>query len=345
MKTKVEKDRRIKKFGKIIFTVGSLAVAFGVVVSIFYLSLFRYKTPLTEFGVPEDFTKSDSEYIVYNDKKYKYNKDVLPILFIGYDKTEQREMQGMGYAADVLILAAVNTSTGKITLISIPRDTLTSIAVFDFDGKYVLTDEFQIALSYAYGYQNDIGADLTMAAVSNMLCHIPIKRFVSLNIDGIGPLTDAVGGVELTILEDFTAYDMYMRAGSMFKLHGELAERYVRERQGPNMSGLNSDRMIRQEQFIKVYVETLKNYIKENPKNLIDFIKTAGQYVKTNLTVNEMLFLFNRLRGANSESVRFVTLPGKYENIKEILGTVYIPDSDKIEHLILNTFYIEEKGN
>lgn len=44
-------------------------------------------------------------------------------------------------------------------------------------------------------------------AVSNLLYDIPIHDYLSLNMSGIVPIVDQIGGVTMTVPEDYTAID------------------------------------------------------------------------------------------------------------------------------------------
>ncbi|HOV69734.1 MAG TPA: LCP family protein, partial [Clostridia bacterium] len=83
--------------------------------------------------------------------KLRYNTDIYTVLFIGVDTNDEREAQNFGYQSDTLMLLAVDVSTYKSYMISIPRDTLTTINKLDKNGKITGTKYTKINAAFSYG--------------------------------------------------------------------------------------------------------------------------------------------------------------------------------------------------
>ena len=64
--------------------------------------------------------------------------------------------------------------------------------------------------------------------VSRLLFNVPIEYYLVLDVNGVGALADAVGGVEVVALQDVPKTDM--REGQPYVLKGEQARQYVVER-------------------------------------------------------------------------------------------------------------------
>lgn len=100
----------------------------------------------------------DEDTLKYNGSKYKYNKDMINLLFMGVDTTgvingempEQTSEEGAGQA-DTIILAALNNKTKTVQLIPINRDTMTDVSIYDIYGKFTGKQKEQLALAYAFG--------------------------------------------------------------------------------------------------------------------------------------------------------------------------------------------------
>lgn len=337
------KKRGRKKGVRIAVILTICAAGVIAAAAFFFADFFAYNNPLAERGLPYRMAQNGSipEDVTVNGKTYRYNKNVVSVLFIGYDKTDQREKQGIGYQADTLILLAVNMATGKTDALAIPRDTLAEIPVTDINGAYVKTDNMQIALANAYGREDAVGFDFTMAAVSNLLYRVPVVRFVAMDVDAIGPLTDAAGGIELEILEDFSMFNPQMLAGATYNLTGDDAELYVRSRQIPGMSGLNTDRMTRQAQFVAAFEQKVKQLVKEDPSALQPLAETVGQYVTTNLTKKELTLLLWRLLSASADERSIVMIPGQTEQVKDVYEPVYVVNEKELRQLVLDIFFTE----
>lgn len=116
---------------------------------------------------------------------------------------------------------------------------------------------------------------------------IPIHGYLALNIDGISAINDVLGGVEITITEDYTFIDEAFVKGTTLTLNGSQAEKYVRYRDIEEF-GSNNGRMERQNQFLRALVSLLKEKISENSA-LVDTLFSAGQpYMTTDLTADQM---------------------------------------------------------
>mgnify|MGYP000585160404 FL=1 len=68
-------------------------------------------------------------------------------------------------------------------------------------------------------------------------------------MDAVPILNDLLGGVEVTVLDDFSGIDDTLIKGETVTLHGDHALTYVRERYGLEDSS-NSTRMVRQRQYM-----------------------------------------------------------------------------------------------
>ena len=71
--------------------------------------------------------QNGGQYVVYNGQTYEFNKNMTSILCMGIDKSSfdgASDIKGENGQADVLILVAMDTSTGETKLINISRDTI-----------------------------------------------------------------------------------------------------------------------------------------------------------------------------------------------------------------------------
>lgn len=71
-------------------------------------------------------TEENGKYVVYNGETYKFNDKVTNVLCMGIDKRNLDEdnnskVKASGGQADVLMLVSIDTSNGKITLLTFPE--------------------------------------------------------------------------------------------------------------------------------------------------------------------------------------------------------------------------------
>lgn len=222
---------------------------------------------------------------------YRQRKDVTTVLLMGVDrdaKSATARSYRNGGQADFLRLLAIDSAGRTIAQIQIDRDTMTPITVLGVLGNRSGVRTAQISLSHGFGDGGSQSCELTVEAVSNLLFGIPIDFYVAMNMDGIATLNDMLGGVTVTLEDDFSALDPSMTAGTTLTLMGEQAELYVRSRKDIGV-GTNEARMARQEQYISLLIDRLRAQVsadKEFAGTLYDGLKP---FLATNISRGRMI--------------------------------------------------------
>lgn len=278
----------------------------------------------------------EKNYIMYKGEKYKYNYDLRTILFMGIDKQGKivKNKVGAGGQADSLMLLILDTKKESISVLSISRDTMTDIKTYDADGNHLSTDREQIALQYAYGDGGKKSCIRTKEAVSNLLYQIPIQSYVSLTMEGFSYLTDALGGVEIVVPEDYTHINPLFKKGKTITLNGKTAQQYVRYR-NTDVLGSNDQRMQRQSQFIEAMVQKLQDVTK-GTKEIAQLYHQLDPYMVTNLSEDELRKLLDYKINKTIEKVPGVVQQGeKYDE--------FIVDNERLQEKIVKMFYKKEE--
>lgn len=228
----------------------------------------------------------DSSYITYEGKKYKYNSDLKNILFLGIDKKEEFKFENVGHGgqSDCILVLAMDKNTEKTAMIQISRDSMVEVKIYDMSGDYLATEKMQITAQYAYGDGGKRSCQLTKNLVSDLLFDIPIQSYISMNMEGIGVINDAIGGVELTIPEDYTHIDPAFVKGQRVKMNAKQAESYVRYRD-TNVLGSNNQRMQRQTDFIRALFSQMKQAGSASYDTILAGVEP---YTITDMSVNEL---------------------------------------------------------
>lgn len=140
-------------------------------------------------------------------------EEPFSVLLLGIDTGDLgRTDQGR---SDTMMVAAVNPTDQKTTIVSIARDTYVPIVGHGTDDK--------INHAYAFG-----GAAMSMDTVESYL-NTPIDHYVAINMAGLKELVDAVGGIEVGNETQFTQ-DGYTFGHGKITLNGEQALAYSRMR-------------------------------------------------------------------------------------------------------------------
>ena len=202
----------------------------------------------------------------YNGDTYRLNRRLTTLLFIGVDKTAMQQADSgyrNGGQADFLALAVVDDLNKCISVLQINRDTMVDLKVLNFRGEETGTRRGQICLSYAFGDGAEESCELTTDAVSRYLNDTPIDYYIAMNLDGISTLNDALGGVEVTLEDDFSSFDSSMTPGTTLTLQGEQAEYYVRMRYSVG-DETNASRLQRQRNYMSAASQILMERLRED---------------------------------------------------------------------------------
>lgn len=299
--------------------------------------------PETEDIILED----DGETVVYKGKKYRYNENITSILCMGVDNKEEAgedTVIGSAGQADMLMLAVLDTESGKVSLWNISRDSMTEVDIYNVDGEYVRTETMQACLAFGYGDGKESSCENTVRAVSRLLYGMPIQSYAVINMNAIRPLNDAVGGVEVTIHEEDILPSRF-QAGTTVLLKGDDVEAYVRSRrtETPDEAiDTNNNRMARQRQYMMNFIQKALQMTKKDMTTPITLFNIAEQEgdMTTNLTISKVVYLTELVTKINFTEDSFRTVPG--EVVAGEKYAEYDVDDEALYEMIINTFYVPE---
>ncbi len=343
--------RGLKKWQRyLLFFFGIAAVILGG-----FFSVFFYMSAKGEKGIKTAVDGSAGEegyFIVYNGKEYRYREDVINILCMGIDKhnsmSEERAPGVFGFA-DANYLISIDTKADTVKIIAISRDTMLEVKAVDDDGKVVGTKEMQLCFQYCYGKTMEQSSELTVEAVSKLFYLVPIQRYCAVNMEAIPIINDAVGGVDITVLEDVVLKDMpdeetgeprKLKEGEKLHLEGRLALEYIRERD-QNISGSNLKRIERQKQYISEFYKQGKEKIAKDLTIPIKVFEDIQDMMSTNLTAEDITYLVPELLDMSIDTDDIQMVPG--EQIKGEYVEYYV-DTEALKKMVIENFYEEVQG-
>lgn len=279
-------------------------------------------------------SSENMDTVVYNGITYTYNDRLNNVLFLGIDKeadSVEGETVGRNGQADCILLMIMDPDTRETKLLQISRDTMTDIDIYGITGSYLTTEHRQLALQYAFGESDARSCWLMKQAVSELLYSVPVSSAIALSVDGIGEITEAMGGVELTVPKDYTSVDPSFAQGAVLNLQGDMAEKYVRYRD-ITVTGSNNDRMERQDQFIQAMVKQMQKLSGTEFQRILD---TADPYLTTDLSAGEFQDFRSYTISEEIERVPGTAAPGpEHEE--------FTVDDQQLYELILELFYVPE---
>lgn len=285
----------------------------------------------------------DENTISYNGKKYTLNKNIVSVLVMGIDRDNVNQNLGSGNngQADVIFVATIDTKTKKACIIPISRETMVDVNLYTDDGKYAGAQKEQLCLAYAYGNSTEECSKNVMTSVKRLLCGINISSYVTIEMDGVEKLTDMVGGVELTCIENMkVGGNLSFYEGQNLKLNGETARSYIQYR-GDDTEA-NNRRMQRQKQFLSALMNKTGNAVLNNFSNLTKYYNTLSPYFSTNVSFAQITYL-----AQNCLSLNF----GDALDYKKIDGTLtqgeewveFTADEESVLQTVIDVFYIPKE--
>ncbi len=281
----------------------------------------------------EAVTYDEGKTVKYNGHTYALNENMVSLCIIGYDRTAPADAGEKAGQADAVMVMAFDTETGSVTAIGLPRDSMVEVGEFVGDA-FIGLDQMQLCLAYSYGDGRETSCDYTTTVASRVLYNMPISYYFALDLSGVGPLNDSIGGVALTPLQ--TIPNTNIVEGQDTVLFGDNALRYVQWRDTSVLTS-SLDRQERQVQYIKAFAAQALGMAQGNVGTLLDLFNTASEYSITNLGVNEFSYLATSVLSSGITSLDVVTLSGEMQQ-GEKYAEFYL-DKDAVYQTVLDVYY------
>lgn len=293
----------------------------------------------------EVLAKEAPEKISWQGKDYVYRDDVVNIVCLGVDRQEDLTWDyGDGRSigqADAIFVASIDLRTDAIRVIAVPRDTMVNLMKFTKEGEFEEMLPGQITLQYAYGKDGDWRSCSQMThRVSECLGNIPIHGYVAMNLTSIAAINDAVGGVEITMDEDYTQINPAFEKGATLRLFGQDAVDFI-QRRDTAVDGSALMRVSREKQYLKAFIRQAKSAVKKDPGLPFSLMEELQSNLTTDLPDKEIACLLAEAVFCDFSEDGMYVLPGEIR-----MGAVYEEyylDMDAVMELVVDLFCEEQK--
>lgn len=288
----------------------------------------------------ENLEKWQEGDISYNGKKYRYNSSIKTYLFLGTDNegTMAESTGGLvGGQSDAMFLLVTNGNAETMSIVSINRNSMTMVDIYDLLDNCADQQRMQICLQYAYGDGGRTSCVRTAATVSRLFYNIPINGYFAMNMDAVPILNDAVGGVTVEVMQDLKneSLGVSLKKGETVTLNGKEAYVYIRSRD-INEFDSASRRLERQNQYLLQLFKRVKDLALGNEATIAriselmeDYLVTSIDFVKLAEDASEYAF----------DESRMYNVPG--ETVMGEIYEEYEVDEDALYEMILEIFYDE----
>lgn len=266
----------------------------------------------------------------YNGVTYAPNENMVSIAFIGQDR---REGSDEASQADMVMVLSLNLDDGSINVIAIPRDSMVDVGVYVGD-VYLGQKYTQLCRAFNFGESDDESSQLVADLASRILYDVPVPYYFTLDLSGIGPINDSIGGVTLTPIQ--TVPNTGIVEGETITLYNTNAQKYVQWRDTDVLDS-SLQRQARQVQYLRSFATQIIEAATSDPAVLLDLYNTASSYSTTNLTFDEFSYLVSAMVSTGFSSLQTATLPGTMGS-----GSYYAEyelDTEGVRQVVLDTFY------
>ena len=278
---------------------------------------------------------SQSKTITRNGIDYFPRQDMTVVMVLGIDQygevKDSGSYQNPG-ASDMDILLVFDESSEVCHVLHLNRDTMLDVPMLGLGGKQAGTWYGQLAMAHTYGSGLEDSCENVKKTISDFLYGLHIDYYIAMNMDAISILNDAVGGVTVTVTDDFSAVDPTIKKGTM-TLMGEQAVNFVRTRKDVG-DQLNISRIQRHKAYLNGFVEAFREK-QQDEEFIIDTYEAVSPYIVTDCSANVINGLINRY---GDYTVGEVISPEGRNVLGEEYYEFYV-DEEALDELILRLFY------
>lgn len=235
----------------------------------------------------------------------------LNVLILGVDRRPS-EAEGVPSRSDTIMLAQVSPGSGRVELLSVPRDLLVEVEPGVED---------RINTAYTYG-----GVEQAKAVMEG-LTGVPIDAHAIIDFQGFEDVIDAIGGVEVDVADEIPP--KYKIQDGPQTLNGEQALFFARYR---GTAGGDLDRIERQQQLLGALRAKMLRW--NTVTTLPSMLRIANENVDTDLGLFQAISLGRALVSRGGEGdLTAVQLKGYPETLPSG-AQVLLPDWEANEQIL-----------
>lgn len=292
--------------------------------------------PGTQNAQPQE--KWQEGTVMYEGRRYQYNRNIRTYLMMGIDvdgKVTKAADYTQGGQSDAMFLLVVDSTTQKLSVVSINRNTIADIQLCDTVGNDLGNVDAQICLQHAFGDGKKLSCTRSVNAVSRLFDNIPISGYLAMNMGAIPQMNDAVGGVEVTVLQNVANedYNVDLHKGEDVTLSGDEAYCYLRTRDIDEYDSA-TDRLRRQEQYIVAYFDKLHAIADGDSSRVVDVYDSISDYLVSSVDFTDLI---TELMNYDFSQNQMYTVPG--ETVSGTEYEEYHVDEEAMQKLLIQVFY------
>lgn len=260
--------------------------------------------------------------------------EFLNILLLGIDYGHE-QYWGSGYKTtfedchtDAVLVISIDKTEGKISLVSLPRDTLSYVS--GVKGIYKLNAAINCSDSVEQGLKRICGT------ASWLLGGVEIHKYCAVDMNAVIVLGDAIGGIDFEVDTSFTSNDKVRYYKGMQHLDGRGIMDYLRVRMRAAENANDIGRTGRQRKMMMAIYDK----IRKEPALLL---KAAGAInnedikIFTNIGMEDLLSIASIAFACDPDDLGSYVLTGPYRSALKGWNFTFTDQANRIE--VLRTVY------
>lgn len=280
-------------------------------------------------------------------QEYELAHDMKTYLIMGTDASGNEDAEDRdsyeGSMADFMLLVVIDDTDSTYRFIQLNRDTITEVPFLLKDGTSYASADIQMCCAHWYGGSKEESCENTVRTVSMFMKGIPIDGYYALQMEAMPELNHAVGGVTVTIEDDFTAIDPEMKPGATLKLSDEQAYTFVHSRMDVG-DGENTSRMRRHREFMNALMDTAKKKANEDKKFVNTLYSELADYSTTDMGSKTLSNIATKM---NSYEYKGLVTPEGETKLGNALNdglehTEFYPDEEALITMIRDIYPLNE---
>jgi len=286
------------RWGRITLVAGVIVIVAGLIAA---LSLWGYAS-----GLNGDLKRTDAFSQITDGRPVKKVDGALNILIVGSDSRDPSSSDSAANAwrADTLMIMHIPADHKTAQIVSIPRDLWVQIPAAN-NAACGTGSRAKINASFAFG-----GLPRAVRTVECMT-DVRIDHVAAIDFGGFKEVTNALGGVDLTVDQSITSIHRPYRhfTKGVMHMNGDQALDWVRQRKQFGQGDFA--RMRHQQEFLKALMDKAAGTgTLTNPAKLNAFLTavTAAVTVDKDFSLTDMAVQFRNLR---SNNLTFLTSPNR----------------------------------
>lgn len=339
----MKKRRRHSKRKRLTIILSIVAIVLLIAVGVLVAFLAPNRSAKANSNASAYLNQDDTDWgnrLTYKGKQYRRNENRHTVLFLGVDQEADEEWEGYedGYEglignagrSDAILLFILDDETLTNTILSVSRDTMTDVDVYDMKGNFAYTTPIQVNMQYSYGDSPSRSLFLSKRTIDRLLYNIRIDGALSLTMDGISAIVDQLGGITLTMNKDYSYIDPSYLEGERVKLDGAQMEHFIRYRD-TSVAGSNEERMERTSWLIGAVFQDIKD--RGSRAFLEDLIESDPEYIESDCDAE----LLKNLTRYNILDTKY-KVPG--EVVEGEFHDEFYVDEEALQDLIVQLLYV-----